>query len=631
MFFTAAEKTISFGDWKMRFVAFDCSRRYLYYSEFIDCEPTLEYNIRSDNYYGQKNKWKRKIKVTEVRALTTENRVPVNTIGFRPVDLLQLEFIGEERPIAPGEIPPAGPLLHPTSDLSPYDKKLYAIGNENFIKDPFGLIDLYNGLRDLFTTISQDRHTVIAAAAEAGRTIEEPPFATICSPRGKKGDHVSGKKASVILRCRNEREFRRLWYVVQTTLGYDKLCLRPYRGLPPYDPRNGVTFSHIPMTMWHEFKALDSAVFYNFTCGDVVGPISPNSFEVKTLLHSVCMFITHDMVYFMRNSGSIPRWIRLQEVRTVQYNITAREPFIAFRCDRPAPDTVFMPRRSEETFDSRDMLIGLDFKPELQVVRARHVLHDSCLASLAVRRVFTVDETFDHSVQAYADRLRKAGTPLCLIPDSSFESAMSCPLPKEQLAAVWYKVQEQLRSTGRLPNSAAIPLYGSNASEIQLNEEQLALVARRLREQRSSSSDIVGMSLEEAQRVAHRMESSPSSPRSTTSREENAQAVESLRTPQIGFEEAQRRMQGARLVEEEKRAERAAREAVPSYVDPDARYITEEEVRSGTFAEVPREHHVEVTNYSFATSGMEQNVSDLLERSKLAFSKDKHGKHTKHK
>ncbi|EPY28715.1 hypothetical protein STCU_04917, partial [Strigomonas culicis] len=375
----------------------------------------MERNIRADNYFGQKNKWRRKIKVTEVHALTTENRVPVNTIGFRPVDLLQLEFMGEERSMASGEIPPAGPLLHPTSDLSPYDRRLYAIGNENFIRDPFGLTDLYNSLRDLFTGISQDRQGVMAAAAAEGNSVEEPPFATICSPRGKKGERVTGKRVSFILRCRNEREFRRLWYVVQTVLGYDKLTVRPYRGLPPYDPRNGVTFSHIPMTMWHEFKALDGSVFYNFTCGDVVGPTSDNSYEVQRLLTNVCMFITHDMVYFMRNSGNIPRWIRLQEVRMVQYNITARDPFIAFLCDRPAPDTIFIPRKTEETFDSRDVLIGLDFKPELQVIRARHVLHDSCMASLAVRRVFAIDETFDHNVQAYVDRRRKAGTPLCLV------------------------------------------------------------------------------------------------------------------------------------------------------------------------------------------------------------------------
>ncbi|CAD2213527.1 hypothetical protein AGDE_16274 [Angomonas deanei] len=590
MFFTAGDKFSGkvFGDWETRLIAFDCSRRYMYYSEAVSYPLHFEYNIEPDNYCGQKAKWRKKFKVTAVRSLTVERRVSYSSSTFVPQDLLQLEFEGEERPFSQGEIPPAGPLLHPTTDLSPYDKRLYAVGNEDFLRDPFGLIDLYQGLRDLFEEIKREREIKIASAARNGNVIPYPETATYQSPRAADGSGGTAKRTvKAVFRCRDEREFRRLWYVVQTVLGYDKFVLRPYRGLPPYDPRNGVAFSHIPMALWHEFKGLDTTVFYCFTTGDVVCA-SPKMSELQVMLRDVAMFVTHDTVYFMRNSGSIVRWIRLHDVKTFHYNVTSGEPFVSFICERPVPDTLFIPRKDDEF--KRDMLINIDFHANLQVQRIRRVIHDSCFASLSVRRVFKMEEVWDHTPLGYLVRMAKSGMALCMTPGEGFNYTVNCPLPKEQLASVWFAVQAQLRSIGRLTNSAAIPLYGSNAAEVRLSELQLQTVANYLEERRESGNDIVGIPLEEAQRVTvrpntpsrHSNISTPTSARSPDPFGGSSHSLDQLRTPQLTL--------GQSKAKKDREAQDGGEEVV--YTTGEAKYYTAEEAEKEQLNVIKEEHVV---------------------------------------
>ena len=551
MFYTYAEKqgNVFFDGWQMRQLAFDTMRRYLYYSDSITPEkiaypnandnplppatsedsftdgedsaaslatagenPTIsQITVRAPlSPVSQQRRfneappppndpedvqWRKKIKVDMIVLVGKEHAFLLEDSHLKETDLFQVEIHGEVRPLAAGETPSPGPLLTPSSGLSGLPERI-TVENDEFIRDQFFLRELYEALRDQFANLRMERERAELASGQPVLPPSARRTQTLESPRAKNGTAYRGSRIKVVFRMRTEYEFRRFWYVVQTVLGYDKLSARPYRGLPPYDPRNGLIFSMIPMCVWHTFKALDKAVFYTFLRGDLVGRNASGGLCVA--LRGAYLCITHDTVLVLRDTGNIPRWIKLQQVREFHYNATSSRPFVGFLSDPGAPDIIFLPQPP---------IYGPDairrFSPSLEVLRLYHVIHETCFASLEIRRVIDLQEIPEMSVRGFVARYeRETGRRLDFDPAVGYSSTLSCPLPKEQLAQVWREVQSIYASRDpAVVSRAAIPLYQNNTNDTDLTPEQLEALSRRLARERASRDDIVGLSFEEAHRI----------------------------------------------------------------------------------------------------------------------------------
>lgn len=644
MYFCFAEKVGNrfLQEWDMRTIAFDCTRRYLYYSDSLPMLSKAERNqvqtldpkadgcdngpatplsspmndaerLSSGSTSGEPQrsgsssafeeraftfssrdpisrvnmrlkasevKWKRKLKVLNVEAVMTRIEFSIDDPHLQERDLYQLRIRAEERTMVEGETPPMGPLLCPSAALTPLPLRL-TLGNRELIDDPLLLKDIFNGLRDHYHEINMERERIIRTAVETGETPPVFPHQTIDSPV-KAGSIPYFAKKTILLRCRDEREFRRLWYVLQTVLGHDKLIIRPYRGLPPYDPRNSISFAHVPIYVWKPFFELDKAVFYIFARGSLfhcqpltpatdagghhvstpTTPLLPASSPALTVtsagatgrtedrvaaprlevgLKCAYLSITHDMVLIMRSTGNIPRWVRLREINAFHYNTQSNPPFVVFLADEGIPDILFAPKPP---------LFGPDavrnYDPRFEVARIAKVIHDSCFASQTIRRVIEIKEVQDRTIAAYARRMSEEGRELSSVASEAYTrtSTVSCPLPKEQLAAVWQQVQTdilQRSAASREGPPMAIPLYTSTATHINLTPAELEALSRRLEEGRMDTNDIVGVPLSAMRHsnpnsLAGPNEPSPSSPTPAAAGEHTLvlpPAAPLLHTPQL--------------------------------------------------------------------------------------------------
>ncbi|CAG9579435.1 hypothetical_protein_-_conserved [Leishmania major strain Friedlin] len=551
MFYTYAEKqgSVFFDKWQMRQIAFDTLRRHLYYCDCVSPEK-IAYPNANDNPFptigasddsledgedfdpdlgatvenpavsqlfmrppvssvNQRRhfneappppnnpddvQWRKKIKVDMIVAVGKEHVFLLEDTHLKETDLFQIEIHGEVRPMASGETPAPGPLLCPSAGLSGMPNRC-TVENDEFIRDPFFLRELYEALRYQFSNLRMERERAELASGQPVVSANARRTQTLESPRPKGGSVHRGSRIKIVLRMRTDYEFRRFVYVVQTVLGYDKLSARPYRGLPPYDPRNGLIFSVIPMCVWHTFKLLDKTVFYTFLRGDLVGRNAGNQLYVT--LRGAYLCITHDSVLVMRDTGNIPRWIKLQEVREFYYNVTSSRPFVAFLSDPGSPDIIFLP---QPPVFGREAIRC--FSPSLEVLRLRHVIHETCFASLEIRRVINI-KIADMSVRSFVECYeRETRRVLDLDPARCYAGVLSCPLPKEQLAQVWREVQGiyAARDPSVISNTA-IPLYQNNTNDTALTGDQLETLSRRLARERRSRDDVVGMPYEEAQRI----------------------------------------------------------------------------------------------------------------------------------
>ncbi|GET91261.1 hypothetical protein, conserved [Leishmania tarentolae] len=550
MFYTYAEKqgSVFFDSWQMREIAFDTLRRHLYYSETIgadkvaypnandnpfptvgasddfedggDFDPSLGTTVESTpvsqlilrppvsplnqrRHFNEappppnnpdEVQWRKKIKVDMIVTVGKEHMFLLEDTHLKETDMLQVEIHGEVRPMASGETPAPGPLLCPSAGLSGMPNRC-TVENDEFIRDPFFLRELYEALRYQFLSLRMERERAELASGQPVVPASERRIQTLESPRPKNGAAHRGSRIKIVLRMRTDYEFRRFVYVVQTVLGYDKLGSRPYRGLPPYDPRNGLVFAMIPMCVWHTFKLLDKTVLYTFLRGDVVGRNASNQLSVTLRGAYIC--ITHDSVLVMRDTGNIPQWIKLHEVREFYYNVTSARPFVAFLSEAGSPDIIFLP---QPPVFGREAVRR--FSPSLEVLRLRHVIHETCFASLVIRRVINIKMT-DMCVRRFVECYeRETGRALDLDSSRCYAGVLSCPLPKEQLAQVWREVQDIYASRDEFALShAAIPLYENNTNDTALTRDQLETLSRRLARERASRDDIVGMPYEEAQRI----------------------------------------------------------------------------------------------------------------------------------
>lgn len=554
MFYTYAEKqgNVFFDGWQMRQAAFDTMRRYLYYSDAVTAEkiaypnangspisatpsrqstgliddtasaislggPSEEVDavspvmvqaalspVRQQQTFvtappppnrPEEVHWRKKIKVDTIVLVGKEHLFLLEDSHLKENDLFQVEIHGETRPMASGEAPSPGPLLCPSAGLSGLPERC-TIENGEYIRDPFFFRELYESLRDQFSNLRLQREQAELTSGQPVAAPAQRRIQTLESPRGRNSAPYRGSRIKIILRMRTEYEFRRFWYVVQTVLGYDKLITRPYRGLPPYDPRNGLIFAQIPMCIWHTFKTLDKAVFYTFLRGDVVGR-NPSG-DLATTIRGAYLCITHDTVLVLRDTGNIPRWIKLLEVKEFIYNASSTQPFVAFLSDSSSPDIIFIPR--PPIFGANAIR---QFNAKLEVRRILSVVHETCFASLGIRRVIAIKETPIVSIRAFIARYeQQAGRQLNFAPVIGYTGAISCPLPKEQLAQVWQEVQQlSAARDAEVVRRSAIPLYENNTNDVALTPAQLETLSRRLARERSSSDDIVGCSYAEAQQI----------------------------------------------------------------------------------------------------------------------------------
>lgn len=547
MFYTYAEKqgNAFFDGWQMRQVTFDTMRRYLYYSTATlthdqivvpmdnDFTDTAYDGLDTPNSLGvrqsspavthstpvsatrangglspltdfeaaptQPNQpgdvtWRKKMKVDYIEIVSKNHRFDLADPHLREMDMFQVEVYGETRVLQTHEAPAPGPMLTPSSGWGGLPGRFVPENNE-YVADPYFLRELYKALRDQFANLKLERERL-----EATTGVKRDPrlvkVQTLNSPRGKNESLVKGNRVKVIFRLRSEYEFRRFWFVVQSVLGYDKLGVRPYRGLPPYDPRNGISFAHIPMRVWHTFKVLEKAVIYTFVRGDLVGRTSEG--DLTIFVRGAYLCITHEMIMVFRDTGTIARWVRMQDVRCFECNSTCPKPYVAFLTDRGIPDIVFIPQPP---------VFGPDairrFNPKLEVLRVRLVVRESCLASVETRRVIQIAEASERAVRPFILRVEAENErPMNFDPASDNGGPISCPLPQEQLASVWRDVQEIFANRDPVAISqAAIPIYSNNANDTALTAGQLQVLERRLERERESSYDIVGMPIAEARQI----------------------------------------------------------------------------------------------------------------------------------
>ncbi|ESL11434.1 hypothetical protein TRSC58_00814 [Trypanosoma rangeli SC58] len=490
-FFQAEKQGTYFEGWSMRHFAFDSQRRHMYYTEREKHSHRTPHHSPHGTGTAQWSSqdqvmplWKKKFKVSRLMVVPTVHEFHLDDPHLKETDFFTLEVHGRTRALSRDEPPREPLLLSPADDTVPPSEAV-----ETSYRDPFRLSQLYEVLRDQFTALR--RNQGLLSTQSATSISSQSTSSDTCRPRTLQSPRsASAKEKHIIanIRCRCEEEFRQVWYIVQMVLGFDRLDVRPYRGLPPYDPRNGVPFGHIPMYLWHTFKALEKSVFYIFLRGDLVGRDHEGKAEVSLPDAHLC--ITHDMLLVMRDNGTIPRWIHMQNINTFEYNTVAKRPFFALLTDDPSPDILFIPKPPAygpvaiEAFSAAD-----------EVNRVRFVLRDTCLASTGVRRVAEfVDANWATSVRAYFNKKEETRR-FKFVPLDGFDESFSCLIPKVHLARVWREVlQDQISRS--MDDVAAIPLEAAGGHAL-LSGTDVSSVRRQLDVERAHSHDeIVGMPLD---------------------------------------------------------------------------------------------------------------------------------------
>lgn len=419
-------------------------------------------------------------------------------------DFYQVELEVEPRTMTEGEIPPMGPLLWEESTGPISHKDRCTFDNPEYAKDPFFLCELYDTVRTQFKEMVEQRKQANEAAVASGREETEYEGVTIRTPVNKNSStfvrSFTNAATTLTFRFSTEYEYIRFVYICELVLGYDKIITLPYRGLPPKDPRNGCAFGHVPMNIRSGFLQFEKVVFYSFMKGNLLGPSNDGSTLAVTFKNVYCV-VTHDMVYFIRRDGRIPRWVQMVHVTALLYNYQCSMPYFVILSDPPYSSFIFVPTQPRFGAIKKP---GFDARAE--VLRMRQIHQDVCYSSITVRRVGLIDQIDMGAVAFYLHR-KEIGEPLQLVPSqaesSSSEAVMHVTMCKEQLGTAWQQVQDIANGiTPQVPEGrAAVPLYESVARNMSFTATQLRNLERRLDNMRMIDDGIVGMSLEQIQRL----------------------------------------------------------------------------------------------------------------------------------
>ncbi|CAD2213521.1 hypothetical protein AGDE_14092 [Angomonas deanei] len=138
-----------------------------------------------------------------------------------------------------------------------------------------------------------------------------------------------------------------------------KLYSPLHKGLPPYDPRNGIAFATIPLHLRHVFRRLNDVVFYSFQSGHVV--YLRNQREVRGLNGYLC--ITHDSILQLQDDSKCPRWLDIEDVSGIDYVLQGSHSFVSILSVHPYPDFLFIPTFPVyplcSTFDAEEAVEGI--------------------------------------------------------------------------------------------------------------------------------------------------------------------------------------------------------------------------------------------------------------------------------
>lgn len=117
----------------------------------------------------------------------------------------------------------------------------------------------------------------------------------------------ANKPLTITFRALNYDTFRIVSLRLRQALVRHGRCAPLHRGLPVYDPRNGIALATVPLHLRHVFHRLNDTVFYSLQCGHAV--YIRQFREVRALYGYLC--ITHDSLYFLQEDGKCPRWLDL--------------------------------------------------------------------------------------------------------------------------------------------------------------------------------------------------------------------------------------------------------------------------------------------------------------------------------
>lgn len=436
-------------------------------------------------------KWKGKIKISCL-FISSRQRTIVS-----PSQLYLLDISGVVREMALGEAPcdyllcPSAALDH-KPDLSPSRRHL-------LLKDPYRQLELYDSLRDQCLDRKRQRELAIARRKrEEGSNYKPsedekaPPYGTIRSPV-KKSDFLGfGAEKSLTFRFSCEYHYVRFLFVLTSVMGYDGKWPRPYRGFPPLDPRNQVSFAPLPTPHAYNLGKVEARYPYVYCFGNFLGRDLDGKLQIS--IKNCFMCITNDMVMPVRLAGTIPTWLRQCHIQECYYNTTATRPYIALISDAGEPDFIFSPSLPEMgTF-----LPDFQLSPNSQVQRLQYILYQCCFASVQARRVIVFKEAKENTIRSFIERVEaERGQPLELryrLPSSAGQTI--CPEDHVNLREVWYSVgATNAEMDHNVVENSAVPLYDTNPNNAPISIEQLQLM-RSLVEQERLEDELVGLALE---------------------------------------------------------------------------------------------------------------------------------------
>lgn len=436
----------------------------------------------------QNIKWKAKFKVDSIYVHARNKSIA------KKEQLYQIDISGSVRELAMGEAP-SGYLLAPSTCLN-HLPNLNPEHRQEFLKDPFGLEELFNSLRDQCIVRRRERELAIAkrkmenpqyklSAEEKG-----PPYGTLRSPVKKNEFLAFHTDKAFSIRFTNEYEYTRFLYVLLLVMGYDQLSARPFKGYPPLDPRNGIALSPIPATAAYALSRLDGMIPYLYVYGNLIGRSKEGELQISLKNCYLCM--TCDMIFPVRATGTIPTWLFQSSVREFRYNTESSSPYVAFLSDQGAPDIVFAPCPHPLSV----FLPGYRMSPKVEVERIRFTLHSCCFASMEARRVIQFHPSPYPSVRTFVAGVEaEFGAPL----DFRFVTTRKNHTP---FCAAPVNLKEVWRAAGTSAGNmdhytmenAAVPIYDTFTNSTELSLEQVHMV-RSLVEQQNLDDELVGLAL----------------------------------------------------------------------------------------------------------------------------------------
>lgn len=452
-------------------------------------------------------RWRAKVKIEGIYPYARRNSVQAID-----KDALRVDIRCSARPIAIGESPAPGPLLCDEAGLTGGEERCVP-GNRDFIRDRYLQLELYRSLTEQFSMLrlrretakAMNRHTQSYGTEEGTITSPRPANVPKRSVEFDSFDPPSDPLMDITLRFRSQYAYHRFIFVVSTILGYDRIMVRPYCGFPPYDPRNQIALSPVPVSCWNFFHRLETDMVYILlhgslygTQGNVQPPIARatgggegggRAFSagcIKTV-DNVYLCLTYDTIMVLKTNGAMPAWMRWEFVEKFRYLRRGPTPFVAFlTSDESHPDVIFAPK------DVGGKLSA--FHAATEVDRVLHITHDCCFRSLEARRVIDIAETQYPSAEVFIRGMWDENRHLNIDITATRER---CTRSAELFSSPWREVHRLSAEIGA-EGDAAIPLdvAGLNlpSGSIPLSQECVDEINQHMqRVVRRNSKEIVSV------------------------------------------------------------------------------------------------------------------------------------------